>query len=272
MIKFLIWSNQHGAWWAPGARGYTLDIAQAGRFARHQALRIVDGAGSWGPYAGDGVPDEVMVLAPEYRWDSGPPEPGSVGGVEHQLRRADAILSPEYVDARLEQLLHAAGARRPANPPKGYRCPACKHSINFHREGGCDVDDCECFVPWGQPPPGDPEPEHLSSVDERALEIDSTRHYFDVAEPGQEREVADRLLALAESELRDALESAHIDWEPGEGYIPTGSSLPPVPADKMVVHAEVQYRAVSRIDPSPATCTQDVPADHDGGSAAGQTA
>lgn len=47
---------------------------------------------------------------------------------------------------------------RPANPPRGYRCPACEHSINVHREGGCDVDRCDCFVPWGQMAPGDPDP------------------------------------------------------------------------------------------------------------------
>lgn len=119
MIRYLIWSNQHGAWWAPGARGYTLDIDQAGRFARHQALREVEGAGSWGPYASDGVPDEVMMLAPEHRWDSPPPDPGSARDVE--LQRANAALTPEYVDGRLDQLLRDADEDQSPSVPRLFR-------------------------------------------------------------------------------------------------------------------------------------------------------
>jgi hypothetical protein len=82
VIKFLIWSNQHGAWWAPGGRGYTLDITVAGRFSKQDATAKVVDAGAYGPHRLDGVPDEVMVLAPEHRWDSGPPESGSLGYLE----------------------------------------------------------------------------------------------------------------------------------------------------------------------------------------------
>ena len=118
MIKFLIWSNQHGGWWAPGGRGYTLDIGAAGRFTKDLATREVEGAGAYGPHASDGVPDEVMMLAPEHRWDGGPPEPGSVGDIERRLRHAVDVtlfdrLSPAYVEARLEQLLRDAAATDP---------------------------------------------------------------------------------------------------------------------------------------------------------------
>lgn len=34
--------------------------------------------------------------------------------------------------------------------PKGYECPACKHSINVHREHGC-----ECTAPHGRIMPED---------------------------------------------------------------------------------------------------------------------
>ncbi len=37
---YLVWSDEHRAWWKPGARGYTTRIAEAGRFSRHEALTI----------------------------------------------------------------------------------------------------------------------------------------------------------------------------------------------------------------------------------------
>lgn len=42
--------------------------------------------------------------------------------------------------------------------PKGYQCPVCGHSINVHREHGCDVRSCECGAPFGRIMPADPEP------------------------------------------------------------------------------------------------------------------
>jgi hypothetical protein len=72
-VRYLIWSNQHGAWWKTNGFGYTLDIGEAGRFSREQAEEDVESAGSYGPI--EGLPDEVMVLAPEHRWQGGPPMP-----------------------------------------------------------------------------------------------------------------------------------------------------------------------------------------------------
>jgi hypothetical protein len=37
---FLIWSNEHGAWWGPAACGYVRRIADAGRYSHAQALDI----------------------------------------------------------------------------------------------------------------------------------------------------------------------------------------------------------------------------------------
>ncbi len=73
-MTYLIWSNEHGAWWRPGCHGYTLDIREAGRYAEKDATMTVAQAGAWGPH-GPEVPNEVMVLAPEHRWQGGPPEP-----------------------------------------------------------------------------------------------------------------------------------------------------------------------------------------------------
>lgn len=39
MGNYLIWSNEHRAWWRPDARGYTLDIERAGRYSRDEAIK-----------------------------------------------------------------------------------------------------------------------------------------------------------------------------------------------------------------------------------------
>lgn len=40
-IVFLLWSGKHDAWWKPDARGYTEDVAAAGRFTEAEAVRYV---------------------------------------------------------------------------------------------------------------------------------------------------------------------------------------------------------------------------------------
>jgi hypothetical protein len=45
---YLIWSNEHRAWWRPGHAGYTNRIEAAGRYSRVEALRICNNANySW---------------------------------------------------------------------------------------------------------------------------------------------------------------------------------------------------------------------------------
>ena len=61
MRVWLVWSNQHGAWWRPNRSGYTLDVAAAGRYALSDALQCA-AARSRCP---DGVPPEVIVPSPE---------------------------------------------------------------------------------------------------------------------------------------------------------------------------------------------------------------
>lgn len=70
---YLLWSNEHGGWWKAGGWGYTLDHRDAARYGRAQAVSVVYEAGAYGPYLG--VPNETMHLAPECRWQGGPPDP-----------------------------------------------------------------------------------------------------------------------------------------------------------------------------------------------------
>jgi hypothetical protein len=55
---FLIWSNEHRAWWAPHCRGYTTVTAMAGRYSEAEADRIVQDANV------TGVINEVKCAAP----------------------------------------------------------------------------------------------------------------------------------------------------------------------------------------------------------------
>lgn len=41
---WLIWSNEHNAWWAPNERGYTTSREKAGRYEYYKALEIVRAA------------------------------------------------------------------------------------------------------------------------------------------------------------------------------------------------------------------------------------
>ena len=58
--RYLIWSHEHGAWWAPNQYGYVRDITKAGRYSRIDALHIcVDAMTGHPPKL---PPPEIMVL------------------------------------------------------------------------------------------------------------------------------------------------------------------------------------------------------------------
>jgi hypothetical protein len=57
--NWLIWSNEHGAWWRPQASGYTRNIGEAGRYTKEFADDVCSEA-NWQP----GVINEVAVQAP----------------------------------------------------------------------------------------------------------------------------------------------------------------------------------------------------------------
>lgn len=58
---WLVWSNEHTAWWRANSAGYTTDIREAGRYTHAEALSH-SRSGRLHP---DGKPEEVPVLAPE---------------------------------------------------------------------------------------------------------------------------------------------------------------------------------------------------------------
>jgi hypothetical protein len=69
---WLIWSNEHQAWWRPNHAGYTPFIEEAGRYEFDVAAKIVADANHGGPLpnkhtAGrpNAISYEAMVLAPE---------------------------------------------------------------------------------------------------------------------------------------------------------------------------------------------------------------
>jgi len=59
MTDYLVWSNEHAAWWAPGGRGYTTLTHMAGRYSKEQADEICRQA-NFRP----GDINEVAVIAP----------------------------------------------------------------------------------------------------------------------------------------------------------------------------------------------------------------
>jgi hypothetical protein len=74
--SYVIWSNEHEAWWAPAERGYTPILEEAGRYDLAAARRIVAEAtvdGHLKPirqshlkYGTVETVNEVMLLAPEW--------------------------------------------------------------------------------------------------------------------------------------------------------------------------------------------------------------
>lgn len=56
---YLIWSNEHRAWWKPDSRGYTVSLERAGRYSRAEALEICNGANcGWDE---DSNPNELPI-------------------------------------------------------------------------------------------------------------------------------------------------------------------------------------------------------------------
>lgn len=50
MDEYLIWSEEHGAWWRPGSAGYTTSMAKAGRYTEDKARAIVNSANGGGTF------------------------------------------------------------------------------------------------------------------------------------------------------------------------------------------------------------------------------
>lgn len=62
VMSYLIWSNEHRAWWKPNQRGHTTRTDKAGRFTSFEARSIVMNANRF--QKPDETPNEIMVEAP----------------------------------------------------------------------------------------------------------------------------------------------------------------------------------------------------------------
>jgi hypothetical protein len=59
-MSYLIWSNEHRAWWRPNNAGYTTKFEATGRYSREDALRTCAlGRDGWGR---NETPSEIPVL------------------------------------------------------------------------------------------------------------------------------------------------------------------------------------------------------------------
>ena len=58
---YVIWSEEHGAWWAPKRNGYTRSLAEAGRYWEEETKEIVTDANKYAPA---GQLNEIAILDP----------------------------------------------------------------------------------------------------------------------------------------------------------------------------------------------------------------
>ena len=58
-MNWLIWSNEHSAWWGPNRRGYVQDRNEAGRYTHQEAEEIVHSANEY--QHPDEKPNEAML-------------------------------------------------------------------------------------------------------------------------------------------------------------------------------------------------------------------
>ena len=65
-MGWVVWSEEHGAWWAPGRAGYVTSLARAGRYPKKEARQIEREANR---YLREGI-YEVAMLDP---WPSARP-------------------------------------------------------------------------------------------------------------------------------------------------------------------------------------------------------
>jgi hypothetical protein len=58
--QYLVWSNEHRAWWRPKSAGYTRDVRKAGRYDRQTAIEI-SGTARRGWTEPNMLPDELAI-------------------------------------------------------------------------------------------------------------------------------------------------------------------------------------------------------------------
>jgi len=62
--RYLVWSNEHDAWWGPGRHGYSRGLDGAGRYSRDEALEICRMGINTAPHIGmiDALPVRLADL------------------------------------------------------------------------------------------------------------------------------------------------------------------------------------------------------------------
>jgi hypothetical protein len=63
-MKYLIWSEEHQAWWKPGKTGYTRSIFKAGRYEQPEAVEIVKSGNQYLDPTCDPPLNEVAIPDP----------------------------------------------------------------------------------------------------------------------------------------------------------------------------------------------------------------
>jgi hypothetical protein len=58
--QYLVWSNEHQAWWRPNSAGYSTDVRNAGRYSRAEAIEI-SGTARNGWRKPERLPDELAI-------------------------------------------------------------------------------------------------------------------------------------------------------------------------------------------------------------------
>lgn len=153
---WLVWSNEHNAWWGPKCCGYTQEEKQAGRYSMAEAMDICEkaGDGRMNLHPGGKIPPEIPVPAPElalYLKDGRP--------AEEIMQEALSITRFEKSDQNdINLLLHAfrqiAGLYVPDVVFDGYRVyKALKHTTppRTTPENVSDVLDAVALLMRGAP-------------------------------------------------------------------------------------------------------------------------
>jgi hypothetical protein len=96
---YLVWSNEHAAWWGPDHRGYNTHISHAGNYTREEAIKICIGARGGREFNRN--PSEVPVLLKDAEafWGE--------AGLEERYRREQQERIEE--ERREEEAIRAGG-------------------------------------------------------------------------------------------------------------------------------------------------------------------
>ena len=65
---YLVWSNEHSAWWGPDHAGYFSRLAFAGRYTREEALAICVGARGGRQFNANPTEIPVLLADAEIYW------------------------------------------------------------------------------------------------------------------------------------------------------------------------------------------------------------